>query len=119
MDQNGPSALQGLRDNSGQPAERALLESGADLRSDILKVGHHGSRASASSDFLSAVGASVALVSAPCGRQSLPSAETMDRLKAAGDAVWWTGRDGALFVALAPELVVWGWAERAQSGCSG
>ena len=59
----------------------------------------------------------VALVSAPCGRQSLPSAETLARLRAAGQAVWWTGRDGALFVQLAEPLAVWGWAARAKRDC--
>ena len=38
-------------------------------------------------------------------------------LRAAGQAVWWTGRDGALLVKLAPELAVWGHAERPEAGC--
>jgi competence protein ComEC len=107
-----------LTGDLGGDAERALLDSGADLRSDVVKVGHHGSRASTSADFLQRVDARIALVSAPCGRRALPSGETLERLRAAGEAVWWTGRDGALFVGLGPEPVVWGWAERAKVGCT-
>jgi len=106
-----------LSGDLGGKAERALLESAAELRSEVVKIGHHGSRTSASSSFLRAVDSRVALVSAPCGRQALPSIETLDRLRAAGQAIWWTGRDGAVFVQLAPELVVWGWAERLDAAC--
>jgi competence protein ComEC len=43
-------------------AQQALLDSGADLRADVLKVPHHGS-AYSDPDFLAAVHASVAIVS--------------------------------------------------------
>ncbi len=44
--------------------EAKLLGSGADLRADVLKVGHHGSRTSTSEPFLEAVSPSIALISA-------------------------------------------------------
>ena len=106
-----------LTGDLGGEAERALLDSSAGLRSDVVKIGHHGSRTSASSDFLRATDARVALLSAPCGRASLPSVDTLDRIRAAGPALWWTGRDGALFVQLGPELAAWGWAGQTDAAC--
>ena len=107
-----------LTGDLGGEAERALRESGADLRADVLKVGHHGSASSASPEFLRATGASVALVSAPCGRRSLPSPQTLARLRSAGQSVWWTGRDGALLVGLTSPMTVWGFAERPDGACA-
>ena len=46
-----------------QKAEGDLLESSADVRADVLKVGHHGSPTSSSKAFLTAVQPSVAVIS--------------------------------------------------------
>lgn len=46
-----------------QKAEGDLLESGADVRADVLKAGHHGSPTSSSEAFLTAVQPSVAVIS--------------------------------------------------------
>jgi competence protein ComEC len=82
-------------------AERALVESGADLRADVLVLPHHGSDTSSSRAFLRAVGASVAIASAPCqGRFGMPHAGVLARAREAGLPVWWTGRDGAVLVSL-------------------
>jgi competence protein ComEC len=86
-------------------AERALVESGADLRADVLALPHHGSDTSSSRAFLRAVCASVAVASAPCwGRFDMPHPGVLERAREAGLAVWWTGRDGAVLVALGPRL---------------
>ena len=62
-------------------AEAALAATGRDLESDILKVGHHGSRTSSSRDFLDAVRPSVAVVSAGAGNSfGHPHAETLEEL---------------------------------------
>ncbi len=83
----------------GVLAEHRLIELGIELRSTVLKVGHHGSRGSSSLDFLTAVQPEVALVSAPChGRGGLPNAITMDRLASLVSEVRWTGQSGALIV---------------------
>jgi competence protein ComEC len=62
-------------------AERALLNDGIDLRSTMLKVGHHGSKTSSSPEFLAAVSPAVAVVSSgkdnPFGH---PAPEVVDRL---------------------------------------
>jgi beta-lactamase superfamily II metal-dependent hydrolase len=44
-----------LMSDSGEPTERRLLESGEDLRSDIIIKGQHHSGRSASLDFLERV----------------------------------------------------------------
>jgi len=91
--------------------EEALLASGADLRADVLKLCHHGSRTSSSEDFLAAVGAAVALASAPChGRFGMPHPEVVRRLRQRSLALWWTGRDGAVMLQLGEPLAVWPWA---------
>ncbi len=46
-------------------AESALLAAGAELRADLLKLPHHGSRTSSTARFLEAVGATLAVASAP------------------------------------------------------
>lgn len=46
-------------------AEKEMLENGADLKADVLKVGHHGSSTSSCDEFLDAVMPSYAVIS--CG----------------------------------------------------
>jgi competence protein ComEC len=88
-------------------AERALVESGADLRADVLALPHHGSDTSSSRAFLRAVGASAAIASAPCqGRFGMPHPGVLARAREAGLPVWWTGRDGAVLVSLSTRPAV-------------
>ena len=69
------------------------------LQSDVLKVGHHGSKNSTMPPFLSAVHPSIALISAgednPYGH---PSPELLSRLQESGVRILRTDRDGALQV---------------------
>ena len=89
--------------------EAELLASGADLRADVLKLGHHGSRTSSTAAWLAAVDPGVAVASAPCnGRFAMPHAEVVARAHAVGAALWWTGRDGAVRIGLGPRLHVLG-----------
>ena len=91
-------------------AESRLVASGAPLRSDVLKLPHHGSRSSSSPHFLEAVDGAVAVVSAPrFSRFGMPHPEVVARASADGYAVWWTGRDGAVLIGLDPLLWVRGW----------
>ena len=86
----------------GRDVETALLESGADLRAEILKVAHHGSAGSSSAPFLRAVRPRWLLLSAPCGRGGLPHPDALARLDATGAQLGWTGRDGAVALGLGP-----------------
>jgi len=78
-------------------SERELLRSEFDLRADLLKVGHHGSRTSTSPDFLQAVAPTIALISVgstnPWGH---PHDDVVERLRAAGSIVHRSDRDGAV-----------------------
>ncbi len=79
--------------------EAALLESGVNLRADVLKVGHHGSRYGTSEAFLQRVRPQEALISAGAGnRYNLPHPSLLQRLERAGVRVWRTDRHGAIRV---------------------
>lgn len=83
----------------GSGTESALLRRGTLLRSDVLKVAHHGSRSSTSSSFLEAVSPRLTVLSAPCeATRGLPSPDVLARLRASGARLLWTGRDGAVAI---------------------
>jgi competence protein ComEC len=89
----------------GHAGERALAARRAALRSDVLKVGHHGSRTSSSRAFLRSVAPALAIVSAPRhGRFGMPHREVTEALAAEHIPWCWTGRDGAVLVSLGPGL---------------
>jgi competence protein ComEC len=89
--------------------EASLLASGVDLRADILKLSHHGSRSSSTEAFLGAVDPLLAVASAPYrGRFAMPHPEVLERTRRRGIPVWWTGRDGAVLVGLEGDPVVFG-----------
>jgi competence protein ComEC len=77
--------------------EAALLGSGVDLRADLLKVGHHGSRHGTSQAFLERVRPRVALISVGAdNRYHLPHPSLLQRLERAGARIWRTDRHGAI-----------------------
>ena len=62
--------------------ERRLIMEGYDLDSDVLKVGHHGSKTSTSEEFLSAVSPEVAVIQVGAkNRYGHPSPEILNRLE--------------------------------------
>lgn len=78
-------------------AEEELLGQGAELRSTILKVAHHGSKTSTSPQFLQAVDPRAAVISV--GAENTfghPTAETMERL--AATRVYRTDQQGTIEV---------------------
>jgi competence protein ComEC len=85
-------------------AENALLLNFTKLRSDVLLIPHHGSRTSSSEPFIAAVAPRWAIVATGYrNRFGHPSAEVLERYRAAGAGVWRTDRDGAIHVALLAE----------------
>jgi competence protein ComEC len=79
-----------------EEAERELLQRGQDLRADVLKVAHHGSRTSTGEALLEAVRPSYAAIS--CGvrnRFGHPHAQTRVRLEEHGVSVLRTDEAGA------------------------
>ncbi len=79
------------------PEETAILESGADLDADFLKVGHHGSSTSSGESFLEAVTPQYAVIS--CGLDNSyghPSERTMERLAEYTDHIYVTSEQGSV-----------------------
>jgi competence protein ComEC len=82
-----------------QEAEERLLEQGADLEAQVLKVPHHGGKTSSSEPFLARVRPSIAVVSAGYrNRFRHPHQETLDRYRTNGIQLYRTDRDGAVTV---------------------
>jgi competence protein ComEC len=77
--------------------ETTLVENGAALQADFLKVPHHGSKTSSTEGFLRAVGPRVAVISVgesnPFGH---PSAAVVERYRTVGVRLLRTDRDGAV-----------------------
>lgn len=76
-------------------AEIDMLENGADLKADVLKVGHHGSSSSTSEAFLEAVSPKFAVIS--CGKDNdygHPHKEVLRRLEKADVKVYRTDVNG-------------------------
>lgn len=71
----------------------------SELRADVLKVGHHGSRTSSTGPFLDAVAPSVAVVSSGVrNRFGHPHQVTLDHLSERGIRTLRTDRDGSVVI---------------------
>lgn len=80
-------------------AESRIVDSGADIKADVLKVGHHGSGTSSSYYFLRTVMPSVAVIS--CGKDNSyghPHKETIDILNQAEVETYRTDNGGTVCV---------------------
>jgi len=79
--------------------ESKLVATHDDLRSDVLKVAHHGSRTSSTSDFLARVAPRFAVISvaspSPFGH---PHEEALTRLRATGARLLMTSHCGAIAI---------------------
>jgi competence protein ComEC len=82
-----------------QSAENALIESGVNLRADVLKVPHHGSKTSSTEAFINAVQPGNAVISVgERSRFGHPHPSVMNRFVERGVEVFQTGRDGTVTV---------------------
>ena len=75
------------------------MDSGANVRADVLKVGHHGSPTSSSEAFLEAVAPSIAVISV--GKDNdygHPSADVLARLEALGTTIYRTDTQGEIII---------------------
>ena len=80
-------------------AEVRVIKEGFDLRSDVVKVAHHGSNTSSTEAFVSATRPSLAVISV--GRTSIfghPHKEAVERWRASGAEVMTTGHKGTISV---------------------
>ena len=73
------------------PSESEMLSAGLLTDIDVYKVGHHGARTSTSGPFLDAIAPEFGVISAGLVSQyGHPHQEVVDRLAAAGTALWYT-----------------------------
>jgi len=90
-----------LPGDAEKQVEREILSenSAESMHSDVLKIGHHGSKNSTTAEFLAAVQPRFGIISAgednPYGH---PSPELLERLENAGLRIFRTDRDGAVHV---------------------
>lgn len=86
--------------DAGLPAEKWMLQNLKDhLKSDVLKVGHHGSRTSSGKDFIGAVAPSIAVI--PCGEGNMygfPDKNTLQALADGRSRCFRTDTDGTISV---------------------
>ncbi len=77
-------------------AEEEILSAGADLRSTIIKVPHHGSKSSSTAPFLARIRPEFAVFSARGGTRGLPNPYIVKRFESMGAKIFRTDRDGAI-----------------------
>ena len=88
------------------PGEKTILGSRAYIKSDILKLGHHGSKTSSSGNFLTAVGPQVAIISS--GRRNKfrhPHKQVTDRLDSLQIPYLNTAKNGTVTVTFSEDSV--------------
>jgi competence protein ComEC len=80
-------------------SEMEMLSKGYTLKSDVLKVGHHGSSTSTSPDFLKAVSPKYAVIEVGAGNDyGHPHQVTLDKLNSAGVKIYRTDLNGIIAV---------------------
>jgi len=98
----------------GEDAEQEMLLRNTDLRCDLIKVPHHGSKSSSSAPFLSQTRPTIGVVTVGSrNRYHHPSPEVVERYQATGTRLFRTDLDGALFVTWdRGKLIVRSWRTR-------
>jgi len=84
-----------LTGDAEEKTEYQLINSGTDVRAQILQVGHHGSKSSTSEEFLKAINPETAIIQVGLkNRYGHPHQQTLDRLKNIGAKIFRTDLDG-------------------------
>jgi len=78
--------------------EKKLLEEGLNLRSEVLKVAHHGSKYSSSLDFLKQVLPEIGVICVGKNSYGHPSYEVIERLKEVGVRILRTDKNGDILI---------------------
>ena len=76
--------------------ERQLVQTEDLSGTDVLLVGHHGSKHASSGELLSEVGGGIAVISVGYNNYGHPAEETLERLAQSGYTVYRTDRDGTI-----------------------
>jgi len=87
-----------LMGDASLEAESSIMNDGYDVNSEILKVGHHGSRTSSGASFISAVSPAVSVIEVGEGNDyGHPHQETLERLQKISK-VYRTDLDGTITI---------------------
>ena len=88
-----------LMGDAGITTEESLLTRGEDLRADILKVGHHGSRHSSEREFIKAVSPEIAIIFlASDNDYGYPQKNPIQYLSDEGAKIYRTDHDGTVTI---------------------
>lgn len=85
--------------DAGKIVENEIMQTGADVKADVLKCGHHGSSTSSGKRFLKEVSPEFAVIS--CGEDNYyghPHDETLDILNSVGAKILRTDTDGTVII---------------------
>ena len=85
--------------DAGKESEKDMISAGFDVKADVLKVGHHGSKTATSQAFLNKVQPLYAVISVGEDRNKLPKKETLERLKKNNIKIYRTDLDGTVIFA--------------------
>lgn len=88
-----------LMGDAGVEAEKDMMQSGVVIKSDVVKIGHHGSNTATGDDWLDAVRPRLAVISV--GKKNSfghPSRKVLRKLSSRGIKVFRTDRNGAVSV---------------------
>lgn len=80
-------------------AEKELLQNPEILKSDVVKVAHHGSKSSSTQEFINSTKAKIAII--PVGKHSQfghPDEEVVERWKNSGAKIMRTGENGTITI---------------------
>ncbi len=89
-----------LTGDIGFAAEEALLKKNPDLRTDVLKVAHHGSKNSTGEQFAAAVQPALSVIGVGQNRYGHPDPRVLETLDLAGSRIHRTDTDGTLKILL-------------------
>jgi competence protein ComEC len=88
-----------LAADAREVTEKHILATGRDIKSDILKVGHHGDRSASTEEFLRKVSPEIAVISiGQNNKYEKPHDEALSRLNASGAEVLRTDIHGNVIV---------------------
>ena len=88
-----------MGDAESQSEERLLSRSDLDLKTKVIKIGHHGSKYATSENFVKRVQPEAAIISdGGWNRYGHPAQSVLDRLKAANAKVWRTDLQGEVTI---------------------
>ena len=83
-----------LTGDAEKEAENDIIKSGYDLKSDVLKVGHHGSKTSSTQNFLNAVSPKYAAISVGENNKNLPRYSVVSRIEQSNIKIFRTDING-------------------------